>query len=176
MTSAAEHRQKKFHDTPKPRRVPLALFLPLPLMQPVLRLVVNRAAQTHPGLFDRLGPYGDKIFLIDPVNLPLAFLLRPSAKKPLLRACQRRGLPAYDARIAGTFLTLFALFDGRLDGDALFFTRDLVIEGDTEAVVRLRNALDDLEGRMTDDLAQSFGPVAQAGLATMRRIERRLRR
>lgn len=176
MTSTTENSQTGFHDAPQSYGVFFASFLPLPLMQPVLRRIVRRAIRLHPALFDRLGSYGDRVFLIDPINLPFAFLLRPCAGKPVLRACRRGLATSYDARIAGTFLTLFALFDGRLDGDALFFTRDLVIEGDTEAVVRLRNALDDLDGHMTDDLAQSFGPVAQTALAAMRRVEKRLRR
>jgi hypothetical protein len=38
-----------------------------------------------------------------------------------------------------------------------FFTRDLIVEGNTEAVVVLRNALDDLDGNIFDDLAASWG-------------------
>jgi predicted lipid carrier protein YhbT len=40
---------------------------------------------------------------------------------------------------------LVGMLDGSYDGDALFFSRDLVIEGDTSAVLALRNALDDAE-------------------------------
>lgn len=170
MTSHTENSQTGFRFMPSPWGS-ILLFLPLPALQPLLQKIVTRAARLHPALFDRLGLYGDKTFLIDPVNMPFVLLLSPAADRPRLRARRRRGGLSHDARIAGTFLTLFALFDGRLDGDALFFTRDLVIEGDTEAIVRLRNALDDMEGRMTDELAQSFGPVAQVALAAMRHIE-----
>jgi predicted lipid carrier protein YhbT len=37
------------------------------------------------------------------------------------------------------------LLEGKLDGDALFFSRDLVVDGDTEAVVMLRNIIDGAE-------------------------------
>lgn len=40
-------------------------------------------------------------------------------------------------------MTLAQLAQGGGDGDALFFSRDITIEGDTEAVLALRNALDD---------------------------------
>ena len=57
-------------------------------------------------------------------------------------------------------MMLIDLAEGRLDGDALFFSRDLAVEGDTEAVVALRNAVDDAEIDLTADLASMFGPLA----------------
>lgn len=35
--------------------------------------------------------------------------------------------------------------DGTYDGDAVFFTRDLVIEGDTDAVLALRNTMEEAD-------------------------------
>jgi hypothetical protein len=55
-------------------------------------------------------------------------------------------------------MTLFDLMEGRLDGDALFFSRALVIEGNTEVVVALRNALDGEEIDLLDDVLSLFGP------------------
>ena len=52
---------------------------------------------------------------------------------------------AYDARIAAPLIVLLGMIDGTYDGDALFFSRDLVIEGDTEAVLALRNAIENAE-------------------------------
>jgi predicted lipid carrier protein YhbT len=58
------------------------------------------------------------------------------------------------------------MIDGALDGDALFFSRDLRVSGDTEAVVALRNALDDFEGSALDSVVRSFGLLsAPAALA-----------
>lgn len=53
------------------------------------------------------------------------------------------------------------MIDGSLDGDALFFSRDLRVTGDTEAVVALRNALDDFEGSAFESVVRSFGPLAR---------------
>lgn len=49
------------------------------------------------------------------------------------------------------------MIHGTLDGDALFFARDLVIEGDTEAVLALRNALDDAEIDLLTAAAAALG-------------------
>lgn len=144
--------------------------LPLPLLQPFLKRVVRSAAQKRPQLFSRLGAHRNKIFLIDPVNMPFVFLLSPDCDNPRLWAKRRMDNIPHDARIAGTFLTLLGMIDGRLDGDALFFTRDLQIEGDTEAVICLRNALDDLEDNIMDDIAGVFGTVGRTGLSIIRRV------
>jgi len=40
---------------------------------------------------------------------------------------------------------MIELLEGRADGDALFFSRTLTVEGDMEAVVALRNAIDGSE-------------------------------
>lgn len=151
-----------------PRRV--LAPLPLPLLQPLLKRIVRNVARSRPELFSRLGPHQQKVFLIDPVNLPFVFLLTPLAESPRLQARRRSEDLPHDARIAGTFLTLLNMIDGGLDGDALFFTRDLMIDGDTEAIVVLRNALDDLEGSIIDDVALQLGPLGKTALAIFRRI------
>ena len=150
--------------------------LPLFALQPVLRRIVHRVAADNPDMFGRLGPHTHALFVIDPVNLPFALVLRPDPDDLLLRACRRDRLPPHVARIAGHVLDLLMLIDGDLDGDALFFSRDLVITGDTEAVVCLRNALDDVEGSIAEAVAGMFGPPGRAALHVLRRINDRRRR
>jgi predicted lipid carrier protein YhbT len=142
--------------------------VPLILFQPMLHRIVTNIARLRPEIFGRIGPHTHKCFVIDPTNMPFVLVLHPNPDRPHLRAA-RRGTASYDARIAASFLTLLDVVDGRLDGDALFFTRELVIEGDTEAAVCLRNALDDLETSIADDVAAMFGPPGQAALALLRR-------
>jgi len=55
---------------------------------------------------------------------------------------------------------LIDLLEGRLDGDALFFSRELTVEGDTEAVLLLRNAVDSDEVDLFEDLLSVLGPLA----------------
>jgi len=156
------------------QRLPRFVLAPLPLfpLQPVLRRIVTRLVRDRPELFARLGQHERKRFLIDPTNLPFVLMLQPHPERPVLQAVRRWQPVQYDARIAGTALTLLGMIDGRLDGDALFFTRDLIVTGDTEAVVSLRNALDDLEHGIADDVAAMFGPLGRDALAVLRRIER----
>lgn len=134
--------------------------VPLALVQPVLGHIASHVARSRPELFARLGPHTDKLFLIDPIDLPFVLVLRPNAAQPHLTASRRTERPRHDAAIAGTFLDLLGMMDGSLDGDALFFSRDLRVSGDTEAIVALRNALDDVEGSALDSIISAFGPLS----------------
>ena len=141
-----------------------ARFLPpLPLfaIQPLLGHIVAAVARRRPELFARLGDSSKKRFLIDPTNLPVVLLLQPDPERPQLRACPRGQDVEHDVRISGSFLTLLRLIDSQTDSDALFFNRALTITGDTEAIVALRNALDDMDATLADDVAAAFGPLSR---------------
>lgn len=145
------------------QNIPSLLLAPVPLavIHPILGHIASHVAQARPELFARLGPHARKRFLIDPIDLPFVLVLLPDVNRPNLRAHRRYENPAHDASIAGKFFNLLDMIDGSLDGDALFFTRDLRVTGDTEAVVALRNALDDFEGSALDSVVGAFGPLAK---------------
>jgi len=137
-------------------------------LAPLLNRVVEGLARKHPSIFDRLGPHTATGYVIDATNLPFALFLRPDPARPVLSAVARNSLPAHQALIRGSFDTLFELIDSDADGDAVFFSRDLVIEGNTEAVVSLRNALDDVDGSIAADAADLFGPPGRLALGFLR--------
>jgi len=138
------------------------------VVQPLLSRVVRRIAARHPSLFARLGPHQSTDFLIDPVELPFALHLRPDPHALVFRAVPRNTALRAGAVIRGRFLLLLELIDSEEDGDAAFFSRDLEVSGDTEAVVRLRNALDDVDGSIAEETAAIFGRPGQAILARLR--------
>lgn len=135
------------------------LLEPLPLAPASLALgaVVRRVAAQNPRLFGRLGAHAGKRFLIEPTDLPVAFLLCPVPGQPMIRAVRRNRPIDRDCRIAGPLSALLALVHGAEDGDALFFSRDIIMEGDTEAALALRNALDDAEIDLFAEAAALFG-------------------
>ena len=145
------------------------LVPPVPVfwLQPILAKVVRRIAAENPDMFNRLGPHRASTFVIDPVNMPFALALRPDPDNLMFRAVHRGREPEHVARIAGKFLDLLQLMDCDVDGDALFFSRGLEITGNTEAVVCLRNALDDVDGSIAESVADMFGPP---GRAILRRL------
>lgn len=145
--------------------------LPIPLVNFTLRKLIHVISHRRPEIFRRIEGHHHKTFLIDATNIPFLICLRPNPDNPQLTAVRRRNVPESSARISGSFLTLLGMIDGRYDGDALFFTRDLCVEGDTEAVVCLRNALDDVEGSIADDVAAFFGMPGRKFLEMAREMK-----
>ncbi|HBG97460.1 MAG TPA: sterol-binding protein [Rhodobacteraceae bacterium] len=160
--------------TPRGPRLPLPP-LPLFLLDPILRRVARKVAAENPDLFDRLGEHRHSWFLIDPVNLPFMLYLRPDPDALDFRAVPKGATPPHAARIAGRFLRLLSLMEGDEDGDALFFSRDLTVTGDTEAIVCLRNALDDVERPVAETVADMFGPPGRIALRALREAAARER-
>ena len=138
--------------------------IPPVVFQPVLDAAMTILGRRHPGIFDRISSFGQPVFLIDPVDLPYVFILHVDPRAPRLIVKQPAEACDSDAVIRGPLTCLLAMMEGRIDGDALFFSRDLVIEGDTEAVVALRNAIDDSDVDLKADLLSIFGPFS--GLLT----------
>ncbi|WP_137152737.1 SCP2 sterol-binding domain-containing protein [Devosia sp. FKR38] len=142
-----------------PRPLSLALDrIPLPVVQAVAERIFQRALQQHPDLFDRLGVAAGKRFRFTPADLDLSFLVHPASRS--IRVYRKASAPVAAASVSGPLLTLLALLEGRLDGDAVFFSRSLSVSGDMEAMLALRNALDDCGFDLPADLSGLAGPFA----------------
>ena len=135
--------------------------LPPALLNPLLGYALVIMRRRHPEIFERLAELDDPVFLIDPIDLPFAFLLRPGPRRPSLRAINDPSKVEPTATIRSSFQKLIELLEGKCDGDALVFSRDLVIEGDTEAVLVLRNAIDASEVDLLEDISASLGLFAK---------------
>lgn len=131
------------------------------LLQPLFDALAGLILRRHPALLERMAAYADRPVCIDPVDLPFVLLLHPDPACPRLRVlAPAAAVVEACAVIRGPLETLIALAEGRVDGDTLFFSRALVVEGDTEVVVALRNAIDDAGIDLTDDLAAALGPLS----------------
>jgi len=133
--------------------------VPLVLIQPVLAKLVRDIAKRRPELFERLGPHTGTFFMIEVDEFPFLLRLLPDPKAPKLTAHRRHENIEFGASIGGPFMTLFTIIDGNSDSDAMFFSRDVRVGGNTEAAVCLRNAMDDLEGSVVDDILDIGGPL-----------------
>lgn len=148
-------------------KVPTALLCRA--LGPILGRIVRKVSRQHPEVFDRLGPHQKSNFIISPNEFPFALHLRPDPAQPILRAVAKTDIPPHNALIEGRFFLLLQLVDENADGDAAFFSRDLYISGDTEAVVSLRNALDDVDGSIAAETADLFGPLGRIMLSILRK-------
>ncbi len=131
------------------------------LLGPALAATSHFAARRHPDLFERLVAIPDPIFALVPDEIPLAVIVHADTRRPRMYAVAKRDLDPtrVAAVVRGPLRRLAALADGRLDGDALFFSREIAIEGSTEAAVALRNALDNAELGGLAELVLPRGPA-----------------
>lgn len=134
--------------------------LPLAALNPLLAKAMRVMVKRHRDVFERLTCLDHPVFAIDPIDLPFVFLLRPDLGNPTLIAVRSMDDTEVTASVHGAFAMLTQLLEGNVDGDALVFSRDLVIEGDTEAVLALRNAVDGGDIHIKEDLASIFGPLS----------------
>ena len=86
--------------------------------------LIRVLGRRHPEAFRRLSEMAPADLLIDPVDLPQAFVL--SVGSPLRIGLADRNTSA-QAAIRGRFPALLELVYGWIDGDALFFGRQLAM-------------------------------------------------
>jgi predicted lipid carrier protein YhbT len=132
--------------------------LPTRPLQLALQRLANSIVSRHAGLLERLDAEGGRRFGIQPLDLPFALVMEVQDGGVRLSVVPHLDHQRLDARITGNFLALLDLIDGRRDGDALFFSRDLAIEGDIGAVLALRNAIDNAELDLLHEAAQLAQP------------------
>jgi O2-independent ubiquinone biosynthesis accessory factor UbiT len=149
-------------------------LLPMAPMEFAARTLIGNALAAHPGLTRRLADYAGRTFAIDPIDCPFVFLVKAAGESAEVRMVRDAEPASYDARIKAPLIVLLGMIDGTYDGDALFFSRDLMIEGDTEAVLALRNALEDAEIdpasalRLPDRIKGPFNRSVELALAGVR--------
>ena len=131
--------------------------IPVPVAELAGQLAFARIIDRHPGLLDRLGEFGGKTYCFAPIDLPFEFAVTPRLAR--VRAAHRGRILRYDAKISGPVVLLLALAEGRLDGDAEFFGRQISIDGDMEAVLALRNAVENEAVDFVRDFAPPHGPL-----------------
>ncbi len=134
--------------------------LPKTIVESAAKRLAEMVWRRHPGLLDRLDLSEPKFFCIDPTDLPFAFALRLDPTGLDLRVSDEVVDDPVTATIRGSLLALIDLAEGRVDGDTLFFTRALEFEGDTEAVLALRNALDAEDINVREVILDALGPLA----------------
>lgn len=126
-----------------------ALFLGL-MLQPLplrgfFKVVINRGLHNiqkkHPEISERLTEFYGQSVLIEVRDLFLYVILKIEEKLSADVVAHSFSTTT-KAAIHGDLHSLLKLIQGESDGDALFFSRELSFEGDTEIVVAIRNAFD----------------------------------
>ena len=148
---------------------------PPPVLDLGAAALLRAMARNHPDLFRVLAERRRTVILVELTDLPRRFLLQFGEGAPSLRLTGASASEA-GASVKGSLEALMALFEGRVDSDALFFTREIVVAGDTSAVVALRNILDREPISVLAEAASLLGPLRGFGRAAALNCERRAQR
>jgi predicted lipid carrier protein YhbT len=132
--------------------------------------------RNHPHLFAVLAECRQTRVLVELSDPPRRFLLQYGGGAPMLRVADGESDVAADAELKGGLEAMMALLEARVDGDALFFTRELTVSGDTAAVVTLRNILDRETISVLEEASSLFGPLRRMARAAILNWERRATR
>ncbi len=133
-------------------------------------------ARRKPGLFDRLGEHARAVFFIDPTDLNYAFLIVPDGGNAEVKMVGKKDSGAGEVSVRGPLLSLLGLLDGTFDGDALFFSRSIAISGKVDALLALRNAIEDADLKPSDfiGVGGSIGSIADSLVLSAVAVARRL--
>jgi predicted lipid carrier protein YhbT len=133
-------------------------------------------ARRKPQLFERLGEYGRDVFFIDPTDLGYAFLIVPDGSAAEVKTVGKEEEGGSDVVVRGPLLSLLGLLDGTFDGDALFFSRGIAVSGKVDALLALRNAIEDAGLKPSDfiGLGSGIGSVADSLVLSAVAAARRL--
>lgn len=135
--------------------------VPLPVIQKSVEKISENMQKKYPHFVERLADLEEPSWLINPIDMPFAFYLDVKDKHLKIKALRKEGeMPEAAAFIHASLPNLLKMMNGSSDGDALFFTRDLNIEGSTEAVVALRNAIDATGVDVAQEILAATGPLA----------------
>jgi predicted lipid carrier protein YhbT len=141
------------------------LIKPLPKapLNLVLKYLTDQMQQNHPSVIERLSVIAGTRFLICPTDFTFNILLTVFDGHVECKVSDVAEDIA-DVKISGTLLCLIDMLNGDVDGDALFFSRDLTVEGDTEALLVLRNSMDSVDVNLREEFLSSMGAAkAPAG-------------
>ncbi|MDX9689852.1 MAG: hypothetical protein EOM37_00925 [Proteobacteria bacterium] len=139
-------------------------FVPRHIVERVTDIVWARMESRHPKLMENLEKLPKSYVIIDPVDVPFVFAL-DLIKRPIsFSLYEERPLgPVIEptAAVRGNLEALVNMLEGHADGDALFFSRDIQITGDTSIIVALRNTLDREEIFLLREIVSLCGPFAE---------------
>lgn len=143
----------------------LSKVLPRAAVQSFVNAAMGVVHRRYPELHGRMKDEGNFSFLIDPVDFPFRFTLQFDGNAPsaIVLDSSNGNIPA-DTVIRGSVSDLIGVLEGEADGDALFFSRNIVVEGNMEAALALRNAIENAE----IDLAALLGPLGTTARAGTR--------
>ncbi|WP_417462584.1 ubiquinone anaerobic biosynthesis accessory factor UbiT [Kordiimonas sp.] len=133
--------------------------LPATPLDLALQAVVDRITSSHPDAFSRLHLTPGTLYRIAATDVGIAFMVIANPGGFRVKTAPASHPARAHVSIEAPISALIALLEGKSDGDALFFARNIQVTGDTEALLMLRNAIDSVEIDFRAELLSFLGPA-----------------
>ncbi len=117
------------------------------LLTPILAVAARRLNRIMRPVRDRLDLAAERRLLLVVEDLPVAIAWTIGPETMRLQACPSdcsSPVAHADAVVSGSLAALCEIAAGRKDADALFFSREITVEGDIGFMLALRHALEEL--------------------------------
>ncbi|WP_298282318.1 SCP2 domain-containing protein [Acidocella sp.] len=151
-------------------------LLPPPVLAPLVKRLNHVMRRRHPDLVASFAALDPAVMHVSPTGLRHRFALAFGGGRLEIRLLPSGDDSVAQASIKGELAVLIDLLEGRYDGDAMFFSRELQITGDTAVIVAVRNTLDREELDLRGEVAALFGPLARPAQRIGARMGDRMRR
>ena len=152
-------------------------LMPAPVLARMIDILMHKMHRRHPRLFVNLGWLSPAVVGIEITDLPHSFILKFGGQPASLEVVEE--IPSnINAAIKGDLVALIEMLEGQTDGDMLFFTRRLVVTGDTSVVIGLRNTMDRENINLVEDVTSLLGPFAEPAnqaLLLFNRVAKRIK-
>ncbi|NQY43579.1 MAG: SCP2 sterol-binding domain-containing protein [Legionellales bacterium] len=132
-------------------------LIPRPLIQKTIDILTNSFVEMHPNVIQRMAEFSPAIMILDPIDLPFSFLTEFTKNDLKIIIVDDDKYMGNDiTKISAPIGFFLNMLEGEKDGDALFFSRQLTVEGDTTIIVALRNILEAESVNINQDIDEKF--------------------
>lgn len=131
---------------------------PKPLVQVAINQLTKKFQQMHGGVISRMNEFAPARIILNPVDMPFVFFVEFQKDNFSILLLDEDSYVGEDiTTISATFAFFLNMLEGDKDGDALFFSRQLTLTGDTTVIVALRNILEAESININKDINAQFG-------------------
>ncbi len=136
-------------------------FICKPILQTGINKLTKLFLQQHPKVITKMAEFSPARLVLVPADMPFCFFVEFTKDSLQINIIDSNAYSGSNLTIVTASLEVFIkMLEGDLDGDALFFSRQLMVEGDTTIVVALRNILEAESVNIKKDVNETLGVFA----------------
>ena len=132
------------------------------ICRPIIQIGISKLTKLfidkHPRVIKKMSQFSPSRMVLVPLDMPFDFFVEFSNESLQINIIDKNTYLGKNlTKITASIDVFVKMLEGNLDGDALFFSRKLIIEGETTIIVALRNILEAENVNIKNDIKKSLG-------------------